>query len=76
MRQGTATVVLLESGDALTTDGPSLGARSTSGGFTIIETTDLDSALEWGRKLTRVLTLPIEVRPMADAADRCDPPLA
>jgi hypothetical protein len=28
---------------------------------------DLDSALEWGRKLARVTTLPIEVRPFQDA---------
>ena len=34
-----------------------------SGGFDIIQAPDLDAALEWGRKLARAITLPIEVRP-------------
>ena len=33
------------------------------GGFTIVDAPDLDAALEWGRKLARATTLPIEVRP-------------
>ena len=37
------------------------------GGFTVIKAADLDAALEWGRKLARILTpLPIEVRPIQD----------
>jgi hypothetical protein len=73
---GTATVVRLQDGDVLTTDGPYLEGKEHIGGFTVIQAPDLDSALEWGRRLTRVLTLPIEVRPMADEADRRDPPPA
>ena len=34
----------------------------------IITAPDLDSALDWGRKLARATTLPIEVRPFADGA--------
>ncbi|MBA3799382.1 MAG: hypothetical protein H0X18_09910 [Geodermatophilaceae bacterium] len=64
-----------DDGEALTTDGPYVEGKEHIGGFTVIESPDLDSALEWGRKLNRVLTLPIEVRPMADYDDRCDPPL-
>jgi len=40
------------------------------GGFVVLKARDLDSALEWARKLARILTLPgndtglaVEVRP-------------
>jgi hypothetical protein len=72
----TATVVRLEGGDVLTTDGPYLEGKEHIGGFTVIQAPDLDSALEWGRKLARAITLPIEVRPLADDADGCDAPRA
>lgn len=68
----TATVVRLEDGQVLTTDGPYLEGKEHIGGFTVIQAPDLDRALRWGAKLARVLTLPIEVRPMADEADGCD----
>jgi len=38
-------------------------------GFTIVEASDLDVALQWGRKLSRVTTLPIEVRPLRSAPE-------
>jgi hypothetical protein len=60
----TATVVRLEAGDILTTDGPFTEGKEHLGGFTVIQAPDLDAALEWGRKLARVLTLPVEVRPV------------
>ena len=44
-------------------------ARSTSAGSSIIQAPDLDAALDWGRKLARATTLPIEVRPFQDEAD-------
>ena len=47
----------------LTTDGPFAEAKEHVGGFVIVKAEDLDAALEWGRKLARVITLPIEVRP-------------
>ncbi len=62
----TATVLQLKDGDVLTTDGPFAEGKEYLGGFTIINAPDLDSALEWGRKLTRATTLPIEVRPFQD----------
>jgi len=65
----TATVVRLQDGDVLTTDGPFAEGKKHLGGFTIITAPDLDSALEWGRKLTRATTLPIEVRPFQDEAE-------
>ncbi len=64
----TATVVRLRDGDMLMTDGPFVEGKEHIGGFTIIEASDLDSALEWGRKLTRATTLPTEVRPVLDEA--------
>jgi hypothetical protein len=68
----TATVVRLERGDVLITDGPFTEGKEHVGGFLIIKAPDLDAALEWARKAARALTpgradvdsgLPIEVRP-------------
>jgi hypothetical protein len=58
-----ATVLRVQGGDVLMTDGPFAEGKEHLGGFTIIEAPDLDSALGWGRKLARATTLPIEVRP-------------
>jgi hypothetical protein len=60
----TATVVRLKDREVLTTDGPYIEGKEHVGGFTIIRAPDLDSALEWGRKLATAVTLPIEVRPL------------
>lgn len=59
----TATVVSLKDGEVLTTDGPYVEGKEHVGGLNIIAAPDLDSALEWGRKLARALTLPVEIRP-------------
>ena len=64
----TATVVRVEAGEVLTTDGPYVEGKEHIGGFTVIEAPDLDSALEWGRKLAEATTLPIEVRPFRGEA--------
>jgi len=60
----SATVVRSKADKVLTTDGPFVEGKEHIGGFTIIRAPDLDAALEWGRKLARATTLPIEVRPM------------
>ena len=70
----TATVVRLKGGDVLTTDGPYAEGKEYIGGFLIVKASDLDAALEWGRKLAHVLgdgadSLPIEVRPFQDEAE-------
>lgn len=62
----TATVLRLRNGEVLTTDGPFAEGKEHIGGFVIVKAPDLDAALEWGRKLARVITLPIEVRPFQD----------
>jgi hypothetical protein len=62
----TATVVRLQGGETLTTDGPFAEGKEHVGGFTIVQAPDLDVALEWGRRLAAATTLPIEVRPFQD----------
>jgi hypothetical protein len=59
----SATVLRPQAGDVLTTDGPFIEGKEHLGGFNIIQVEDLDSALEWGRKVALATTLPIEVRP-------------
>jgi hypothetical protein len=59
----TATVVRVTSGETLMTDGPFTEGKEHLGGFTIIKAPDLDVALEWGRRLAKATTLPVEVRP-------------
>ena len=59
----SATVVRVENGVVLTTDGPFTEGKEHLGGFTIIRAPDLDAALEWGRKFAAATTLPVEVRP-------------
>jgi hypothetical protein len=65
----TATVVRANGDEMLTTDGPFLEGKEHIGGFWVIKTGDLDSALQWGRKATRACRLPIEVRPFQDEAE-------
>jgi hypothetical protein len=61
----TATLLRSDTGDVLITDGPFVEGKEHIGGFTVVRATDLDAALEWGRKLATVLApLSIEVRPM------------
>jgi len=59
----TATVLRPRDGDVLATDGPFAEGKEHLGGFTIVDVPDRDAALGWGRKLSRVIGLPIEVRP-------------
>lgn len=66
----TATVLREQNGEVLMTDGPFAEGKEYVGGFSIIAAPDLDAALEWGRKLTRAITLPIEVRPFVEESER------
>jgi hypothetical protein len=59
----TATVLRLQGTEVLMTDGPYVEGKECLGGLTIIQVSDLDAALEWGRKAALATTLPIEVRP-------------
>jgi hypothetical protein len=51
--------------DVLSTDGPYAEGKEHLGGFTIVDTPDLDAALSWGRKFAAATGLPVEVRPFA-----------
>jgi len=59
----SATVVRVTDGEALLTDGPFTEGKEHLGGFTVIRAADLDAALDWGAKMARASTLPVEVRP-------------
>lgn len=60
----TATVVRTKDGDVLTTDGPFIESKEQIGGICIIKAADLDEALKWGAKMSRAVTVPVEVRPL------------
>ena len=62
----SATVLQVQGGDVLITDGPFAEGKEHIGGFWVIKAPDLDAALEWGRKATRACTVPIEVRPLRE----------
>jgi len=66
----TATVLRAQDNSVITTDGPFSEAKEHIGGFTIIMAADLDVALEWGRRLAKATTLPVEVRPFREGHDR------
>ena len=57
-----ATTLRHVDGKIVVTDGPFVEGKEHLGGFTVVKAADLDAALEWGRKLARATTLPIEVR--------------
>lgn len=50
-------------GKVLVTDGPYLETKEHIGGFWVLESADLDEALEWGRKAVVACRTPVEVRP-------------
>ncbi len=62
----TATTLRPQDGDVLMVDGPFIEGKEHVGGFSVIDVPDLDAALEWGRKLVKATTIPIEVRPFYD----------
>ncbi len=64
----TATVVRVSGDEVVTTDGPFVEAKEHLAGFYIIEAADLDAALGWATKVTRLISSPIEVWPFADNA--------
>jgi hypothetical protein len=64
----TATTLRPADSDVLVVEGPFAEGKEHVGGFSVIDVPDLDAALEWGRKLVRATTIPIEVRPFYDVA--------
>jgi hypothetical protein len=65
----SATVVRVQDGEVITTDGPFVETKEYIGGFWIIEAADLDAALAWAAKGTAACMGPVEVRPFQDEPD-------
>ena len=61
-----ATVVRIEGGRAVTTDGPFVETKEQLGGFWVIKAENLDEALAWAEKATAACQAPVEVRPIQD----------
>jgi hypothetical protein len=49
-------------GRVVVTDGPYIEAKEHIGGFWVLETANLEEALEWGRKAVKACRAPVEVR--------------
>jgi hypothetical protein len=62
----TATVVRMQDGELVTTDGPFAETKEHLGGFWVIKAADLDAALAWAADATRACRGPVEVRPFQD----------
>jgi hypothetical protein len=62
----TATVVRIQDGEALITDGPFAEGKEYIGGFWVIRAEDLDAALGWAAKGAQACGSPVEVRPFQD----------
>ena len=61
---GTATVVHVEDGKTLTTDGPFAETKEVLGGYYLIDVDTIDEALAWGAKVPGAKYGTIEVRPV------------
>jgi hypothetical protein len=59
----TSTVVRVNDGEIVLTDGPFAETREQLGGFWVIEAANLDAALAWARLATVACANPVEVRP-------------
>jgi hypothetical protein len=62
----TATVVRVERGEPVLTDGPYAETKEQLGGFWVIRAADLDEALDWARRAAVACMNPVEVRPFQD----------
>jgi hypothetical protein len=65
----TATVVRVQDGDTLITDGPFAEGKEHIGGFWVIKAGDLDAALEWAARATQACAAPVEVRPFQEETE-------
>jgi hypothetical protein len=63
----SSTVVRVQDGGVITTDGPFAEGKEYIGGFCVIKAEDLDAALAWAAKATVACVQAIEVRPFQEA---------
>lgn len=66
----TATVLRVQDNFVSTTDRALVEGQDHVGGFTIIKAADRGAAIEWGQKLAKATTLPVEVRAFHEGNDR------
>lgn len=62
----TATVVRVQNGEVLTSDGPFAESKEQLGGFWVIEAPDLDAALSLAAEGAAACEAPVEVRPFQE----------
>ena len=62
----SATVVRVQDGEVLTTDGPFAESKEQMGGFWVLEAPDLDAALALAAEASAACMAPVEVRPFQD----------
>jgi hypothetical protein len=65
----TATVVRIDGGNTVTTDGPFAESKEHLGGFWVVKAPDLDAALKLAERGARACRAPVEVRPFQDEAE-------
>ena len=61
-----ATVVKVQDGQVITTDGPFAEGKEQIGGFWVIRAEDLDEALKLAAEASAACQNPVEVRPFQD----------
>ncbi|MDP6453487.1 MAG: YciI family protein [SAR202 cluster bacterium] len=62
----TATVVQVQDGKTITTDGPFAETKEALGGYYAIDAADLDEAIAWAAKIPGAQSGSIEVRPIME----------
>lgn len=62
----SATVVRVQDGKAMMTDGPFAESKEQFGGFWVVQAADLDAALELGRRAAIACREAVEVRPFQE----------
>jgi len=60
----TATVVRVQDGEVLTTDGPFAETKEQLGGYYIVDVPDLDAAISWAMRCPAASHGAVEVRPI------------
>ena len=65
----TATTLHIENGERVLTDGPFAETKEQIGGFYVIDSKDLDEALDWAAKMPHAEGGTTEIRPVMEYVD-------
>ena len=60
----SATTVRVRNSETILTDGPAAEIKEWLGGYTLVECSDLDEALEWAATMPAARDASVEVRPV------------